>query len=250
MSVSVPPLPVQRKIAAILSAYDDLIENNTRRIAILEQMAQAIYREWFVHFRFPGHEHTRMVESEMGPVPEGWEIGKLEDALVLQRGFDLPYSQREIGDVPVYAATGINGTHSEAKVKGPGVITGRSGSLGTVIYIHEDYWPLNTTLWVKEFRKVSPIYAYYLLTGLGLEGYNSGAAVPTLNRNDVHPIAINLPPRSLIEKFDYIAQPLLDQIRILDHQNTNLRRTRDLLLPKLVGGEIDVSAMEIAGSEN
>jgi len=72
------PLPIQRKIAAILSAYDDLIENNTRRIKILEEMAQAIYREWFVHFRFPGHEGVRMVESELGMIPEGWEKGKFQ----------------------------------------------------------------------------------------------------------------------------------------------------------------------------
>jgi len=134
-----PPLPTQRKIAAILSAYDDLIENNTRRIAILEEMAQSLYREWFVYFRFPGHEKKRMVESVLGMIPEGWEVVKLGDALTLQRGFDLPVGERFEGDVPVYAATGLNGTHNVAKVKGPGVLTGRSGSLGTVTYIHEDF---------------------------------------------------------------------------------------------------------------
>ena len=71
--VRVPPLPTQRKIASILSAYDDLIENNTRRIAILEEMAQAIYREWFVNFRFPGHENVKLVDSPLGQIPEGWE---------------------------------------------------------------------------------------------------------------------------------------------------------------------------------
>jgi type I restriction enzyme S subunit len=79
IEVELPPLPTQRKIAAILSAYDDLIENNTRRIAILEEMAQALYREWFVHFRFPGHESVRLVESELGPVPEGWEIKTISE---------------------------------------------------------------------------------------------------------------------------------------------------------------------------
>src|SRR6266568_6099829 len=134
-----PPLPTQRKIASILSAYDGLIENNTRRIAILEEMAQSLYREWFVYFRFPGHEKKRMVESVLGMIPEGWEVVKLGDALTLQRGFDLPVGERFEGDVPVYAATGLNGTHNVAKVKGPGVLTGRSGSLGTVTYIHEDF---------------------------------------------------------------------------------------------------------------
>ena len=84
--VCLPPRPTQRKITAILSSYDDLIENNTRRIAILEEMAQAIYREWFVHFRFPGHEGARMVESELGPVPEGWDIVHLSDIVDVYRG--------------------------------------------------------------------------------------------------------------------------------------------------------------------
>jgi type I restriction enzyme S subunit len=76
---NLPPIPTQQKIGAILSAYDDLIDNNTRRIKILEEMAQAIYREWFVDFRFPGHENVLMVESELGPVPEGWEIKKVKN---------------------------------------------------------------------------------------------------------------------------------------------------------------------------
>lgn len=159
--VTLPPLPTQRHIAGILSAYDDLIENNARRIAILEEMAQLLYREWFVHYRFPGHEDVEMVESELGMIPERWEVGRLDDALILQRGFDLPRKKRMPGTVPVYASTGVTDTHNEIKVKAPGVVTGRSGSLGTVIYVEDDYWPLNTTLWVREFRRVTPLYSSF-----------------------------------------------------------------------------------------
>ncbi len=171
LPLQVHDLALQRRIASILSAYDDLIENNTRRIAILEEMAQRLYREWFVEYRFPGHEDVRMVESELGLVPEGWEIGTLDDALTLQRGFDLPTQVRRQGNVPIYAATGLTGTHDTARVRGPGVVTGRSGSLGTVIYIEQDFWPLNTTLWVKDFRRVTPVYAYYLLNSLDLGAF-------------------------------------------------------------------------------
>ncbi len=191
----VPEFSKQERIASILSAYDDLIENNTRRIKILEDMAQMLYREWFVNFRFPGHEMVRMVESELGPIPEGWRIGRLEDTVVLQRGFDLPTTQRIPGDVPIIAATGLNGTHNVAKVKGPGVVTGRSGSLGTVMLVWEDFWPLNTALWAKEFRQSNPIHAYFTLQCLDLKSFNSGAAVPTLNRNDIHGLATVLPDR-------------------------------------------------------
>ena len=249
LPVKCPPLPTQRKIAAILSAYDDLIENNTRRIEILQEMARSLYREWFVNFHFPGHEQVKMVDSELGLIPEGWEFGRLDDALILQRGFDLPTKQRKEGSIPIYASTGITGTHNEAKVKAPGVVTGRSGSLGTVIYVDEDFWPLNTTLWVKEFRRVTPLYAFYLLSDLKLEQYNSGAAVPTLNRNDIHGLPVVLPPQRILEQFNQFVEPLLVLKKNLIKRNDNLRPTRNLLLPKLISGEIDVENLDINTGE-
>ena len=249
LPLNYPPLPTQCKIAAILSAYDRLIENNTRRIEILEEMARSIYREWFVKFRFPGHEQTQMVDSELGLIPEGWEVGRLDDALILQRGFDLPTQQRKEGNIPIYASTGVTGTHNEAKVKAPGVVTGRSGSLGTVIYIDEDFWPLNTTLWVKEFRRVTPLYAFYLLSDLKLEQYNSGAAVPTLNRNDIHGRLVVRPPQKLLEQLNLFVEPLLVLKKNLLKRSDNLRRTRDLLLPRLISGEIDVENLDINTGE-
>ena len=246
--IDLPPLPTQHKIASILSTYDDLIENNTRRIKILESMAQTLYQEWFVKFRFPGHKQVNMVESELGLIPEGW-LGKLEDALILQRGFDLPIKKRKQGNVPVYASTGITGTHNEAKIKAPGVVTGRSGSLGTVMYVDENFWALNTTLWVREFRKVTPIYAFYLLSSLGLEQYNSGAAVPSLNRNNVHGLPVVIPNSSILEQFDDYVEPLFQLKKSLQRKNINLCKTRDLLLPKLISGQIDVENLDIDTGE-
>ncbi|WP_284449158.1 restriction endonuclease subunit S [Pseudoxanthomonas mexicana] len=243
LEVSAPPIEQQRRIASILSAYDDLIENNTRRIAILEEMARRIYEEWFVRFRFPGHENVPMVESELGLVPERWPVVRLDDVLVLQRGFDLPKQDRTEGPIPIVSATGVSGSHHEHRVQGPGVVTGRSGSLGTVIYVEGDFWPLNTTLWVKDFRVGSPLYAYYVLTSIDLAGFNSGAAVPTLNRNDVHGLPVVRPPVDLLRRFDEVASPMIRLKRRLELSNIKLRDTRDLLLPKLISGELDVSAM-------
>ena len=240
MEVRVPPLPIQRRIAGILSAYDDLIENSQRRIKILESMARALYREWFVHFRFPGHEHHPRVPSPLGEIPKGWEVGRLDDVSVLQRGFDLPKASRTEGTVPIIAATGVTGFHNEAKVKAPGVVTGRSGTIGEVLYVQEDFWPLNTSLWVKEFPKSEPIYAYYLISSLDLKQFNSGAAVPTLNRNDIHGIQVVVPPGDLQKRFQEIAGAMLAQSRTLDLKNQNLRRTRDLLLPRLLSGQVEL----------
>ena len=241
LEVEVPPLPAQQRIAGILSAYDELIENSQRRIKILESMARALYREWFVYFRFPGHENHPRIASPLGEIPQGWEVGRLDDVLVLQRGFDLPKASRTEGTVPIIAATGVTGFHNEAKVKAPGVVTGRSGSIGEVLYVQEDFWPLNTSLWVKEFPKGEPLYAYYLLSSLDLKQFNSGAAVPTLNRNDIHGMRVVVPPRDLQKRFQDIAGALLAHSRMLDLKNKNLRRTRNLLLPRLLSWQIDLS---------
>jgi len=232
----VPKVDEQRRIASILSTYDNLIENNNRRIELLEESARLLYRDWFVYLRYPGHEHVNVVDG----VPEGWERMPFEDALVLQRGFDLPSHERKEGAVPIYASTGVNGTHNVAKVTGPGVITGRSGSLGAVHYVHDDFWPLNTTLWVKEFKRVSPPFAYFLLSALHLEQYNGGVSVPTLDRKVVHKIPVVVPNSKIQSIFDEYALPIFAQVRKLHAYNDKLKQARDMLLPRLMNGEVAV----------
>ena len=163
LEINIPDLETQKKIASTLSHYDDLIQTNQQRIALLEEAAQRLYDEWFVKLRFPNYQQVPVVDG----VPEGWKKGTVGDLFVLQRGFDLPNGQRLEGNVPIYASTGINGFHNEAMVKNPTVITGRSGSLGTVLYSATPCWPLNTTLWVKEFKKASPLYTFFMLQYFG-----------------------------------------------------------------------------------
>ncbi len=143
--ILVPGPDVQRRVVEVISVYDDLIENNRRRMALLEEAARQLYREWFIRLRFPAYEHTYITHG----VPEGWERTAFKNALVLQRGFDLPIQAREDGYVPIYGSTGINGFHSKSRVQGPGIVTGRSGTLGEVHYVAGDFWPLNTALWAK-----------------------------------------------------------------------------------------------------
>lgn len=241
LRIPFPPLATQRVIAEVAQGYDDLIATNQRRIALLEQAARLLYREWFVQLRFPGHELVPVRDG----LPEGWWRGTLDQALFLQRGFDLPNGARLPGDVPVYASTGINGFHNEARVQGPGVVTGRSGTLGQVHYVDEDYWPLNTALWVKEFRQVSPLLAYFMLSEMNLAQFNSGASVPTLDRKTAHQAAVLMPPTSVVEKFDQVVQPMFDQIQALRSHVTSAAKARDLLLPKLMSGQLDVSRIPL-----
>lgn len=246
VKTKIPPLSIQRQVAELLDGYNTLIENNNRRIAILEDMAQSLYREWFVNFRYPNHEDNfdsegkpKLIDSPLGQIPEGWQVKRLDDYVELQRGFDLPKGKRnEEGGIPIYAASGLTGYHDEVKVRGPGIVTGRSGTLGIVKLVLEDHWPLNTSLWVKHFNNCTAHYAYYLLDSIGLERFNSGASVPTLNRNDVHGKPVISPPNELIERFEEIAAVLHKQINVLGRKNDNLKKQRDMLLPKLISGQI------------
>jgi len=115
----------------------------------------------------------------------------LSDFITLQRGFDLPTARRKEGDVPVIASAGIAGYHNEAKVRGPGVVIGRSGSIGGGQYTADDFWPLNTTLWVKDFKGNNPKFAYYILKGIDFTRFNAGAGVPTLNRNHIASLRVS-----------------------------------------------------------
>lgn len=133
----------------------------------------------------------------MGPendlLPEHWRLMRLGDVATLQRGIDLPRAERAAGPYPVVGSNGIVGYHSEFKARGPGVFVGRSGSVGKVSRVRMDYWPLNTTLWVRDFHGNDPSFVYYLLSNIDFARYASGVSVPTLNRNLVHPIEVRIP---------------------------------------------------------
>ena len=122
-----------------------------------------------------------------------WIDCTLGDVLTLQRGFDLPLQERKAGTFPIIASTGPVGVHHEAQVTAPGVVIGRSGSIGGGQFITTDFWPLNTTLWVKDFKGNHPRFCYYLLRGIDFSSFNVGSGVPTLNRNHVHPLPVTIP---------------------------------------------------------
>lgn len=272
----------QRAIAHILGSLDDKIELNRHMNETLEGMAQALFNSWFVDFdpvidnalaagnpipeelqaraalreslgdaRKPLPEEVRTLfpnefvfTEEMGWIPKGWEVGVLEDIVVLQRGFDLPKASRTDGACPLITASGQDGTHNDAKVTGPGVVTGRSGKLGVVLFVHEDFWPLNTTLWVKEYKNSSPYHAYFLLNTLGFERFNAGSAVPTLNRNHIHGMKLVVPPKPIVKEFSKYAQSVFDKRFANLQQSKDIAKVRDTLLPKLLSGEIRIPEAE------
>jgi type I restriction enzyme S subunit len=126
--------------------------------------------------------------------PDGWCSEKLERLCILQRGFDLPVQNRIPGTYPILGSNGIVGFHNKGKVPAPGVVTGRSGSIGQVWYLENDFWALNTSLYVKEFHGNHQKFVYYFLQYFDLSRFGTGTGVPTLNRNDVHRVKIHFPP--------------------------------------------------------
>jgi type I restriction enzyme S subunit len=127
-------------------------------------------------------------------VPNGWEYKKLGLVAELQRGFDLPSAKRINGSIPIISSGGLSGYHNESKVKAPGIVTGRYGSIGNVFYVEEDFWPLNTSLWVKNFHNNEPKYIYYLLTNFDFKKFSDKTGVPGVNRNDLHTVKVGVPP--------------------------------------------------------
>ena len=245
IELPLPPLAEQRRIVGILSAYDDLIENSQRRIRLLETMARSLYREWFVNFRFPGHdgsspagrgqgEGAKLVSSPLGEIPQGWEVKKLGDVLELNYGKALKKEDRREGEYPVFGSSGVVGTHETSLVNGPGIIVGRKGNVGSVFWCEKDFFVIDTAYYVTSSLPLR--FLFYVLPTLNF--INSDSAVPGLSRNQAYTLEILVPPTSLLMKFCELADTFEMQAATLQRQIQNLRQTRDLLLPRLLSGQV------------
>jgi len=230
--IDVPSLVTQNKIASILSAYDNLIENNRRRIQLLEESVRLLYKEWFVHLRFPGHEHTKIIDG----VPEGWERKTLGEYAVLNYGKALKKDNRVEGKYPVYGSSGIVGSHNKAIVKSPAIIIGRKGNVGSIFWSLCDCWPIDTVYFIQSEK--SDLYLYYVLKNMTF--ISTDVAVPGLNRNFAYSRQIIIPEEKMKEEFKKEATLIHAQIEKLEHYNQKLTQARDLLLPRLMNGEIEV----------
>ena len=265
-----PPLPTQHKIAAILSAYDDLIENNTRRIAILEEMAQSLYREWFVQFRFPGHEKKRMVESALGMIPEGWEVVKVSAAVYIDPPTRLtkegekpfvPMGSLSIGSMLIDNVEYRTG-NSGSKFKNGDTLFARitpcieNGKTGYVQFLPSDEVVAfgSTEFIVLRSRTLCPEYIYLMARSNEFRDNAIKSMSGATGRQRVQTACfdkflIAQPDSAILAKFTEQVSPIFRSIHILSQKNTNLRHTRDLLLPKLISGEVDVEKLDIETGE-
>lgn len=232
LQVKIPPLDTQNRISCLLENYDELIKNNTRRIELLEESGRLLYREWFIHLRFPGHEHAVITNG----VPEDWEKTSLGQYSKLNYGKALKAENRIEGNFAVYGSSGIVGSHNAALAKGPAIIVGRKGNVGSVYWSSRDCWPIDTVYFIDTDK--ANLYLYYALQFM--QFINTDVAVPGLNRDLAHSRPLIIPSPRILNEFLLAAAPIRQQIEKLEELNQKLAQARDLLIPRLMNGEITV----------
>ena len=239
LKITLPPIETQRRIADILSAYDDLIENNQKQIKLLEEAAQRLYKEWFVDLRFPGYEQTRIIDG----VPEGWKKGCLGDIAEFKRGKTITKTIAIDGNIPVVAGgTEPAYYHNIANTKAPVITVSASGAnAGFVRMYHKDVFASDCSFVDTNTTEYLPfVYCFMVNNKAQLDILQKGSAQPHVYAKDINAIMLNIPNENIIYSFCEITKIFFDKVKILEQSTRNLKQARDRLLPKLMSGEIEV----------
>ena len=233
--LNVPDIKTQHRIADILSSYDDLIENNQKQIKLLEEAAQRLYKEWFVDLRFPGHENTKIVDG----VPEGWSRGLLKELISVNYGKDHKKAPDD-GNIPVYGSGGLMRKCNKSLYSGEAVLIPRKGSLNNIMYVDETFWTVDTMFYATMKQPHTANFVYFFVKAFDMYSMNIGAAVPSMTTKILDAMDVVIPDKETLEKFDKYAKVYFNKIKTLQRQNEQLKTARDLLLPKLMSGEVEV----------
>ncbi len=255
---------LQNFAASALGALDDMIENNRRRIELLEQMAQAIYREWFVHFRYPGHEDATLVYSPLGPIPEGWRTIRLDEVATVNKASRKPASGKRLryldisclGDRSIGLPLAMDGSNAPGRAR-RAVRCGdivwsmvRPGRRAHALLVQPGAdWVASTGLAVITPEQISPSLLFEILSSPQFSDYlvsqEGGSAYPAVKPKDFEAAMLLMPRADIEERFDEAIRPHHQAVWVLREESRKLAAIRDLLLPKLVTGEIDVSHLDL-----
>jgi type I restriction enzyme, S subunit len=253
-----PSLPIQRRTASILSAYDDLIENSQRRIKILESMARALYREWFVHFRFPGHDNHPRVASPLGEIPEGWAVRPFAALATYVNGYPFKPAQLGADGIPVIKIKELKGgivadtprnsgqeIPQKYHVRDGDVLFSWSADLDVYLWSGGDGLLNQHLFTVLPADEISLAFCFHSLKESmpRFRALSLGATMHHIKRSALDQVATVVPPKVVRQQFDALVVPMHRQLLTLTRHVANLRRTRDLLLPRLLSGQIDLEAM-------
>jgi type I restriction enzyme S subunit len=270
LTIPLPHLETQHKIAAILSAYDDLIENNIRRIKILEELVQVIYREWFIHFQFPGHENIRMINSSIGSVPERWSVMKVTEAVSVNPQTVVPKQGKKpfapmssmANDSMLIEGIQYRAGNDGSKFRNGDTLFARitpcleNGKTGFVQFLPSEHGTAfgSTEFIVLRSKSLCPEYVYLMARSDTFRDHAIKSMSGATGRQRVQEACfarflIAHPDKQTIETFHATVSPIFKSVHALARKNATLRQTRDLLLPKLISGEVDVSELHISGRE-
>lgn len=223
------------RIVEMLSNYDDLIENNQKQIKLLEEAAQRLYKEWFVDLRFPGHENTKIVDG----VPEGWSRGLLKELISVNYGKDHKKAPDD-GNIPVYGSGGLMRKCNKSLFSGEAVLIPRKGSLNNIMYVDETFWTVDTMFYATMKQPHTAVFVYFFVKAFDMYSMNIGAAVPSMTTKILDAMDVVIPDKETLEKFDKLTKTYFNKIKTLQGQNERLKTARDLLLAKLMSGEVEV----------
>lgn len=268
LEIPLPPLPEQRRIVSILdecfAAIDKAKANAEQNLKNAKELFESYLQEVFER-RSLNHDSSDLydcpdsknqgnqenhknqgsdnLQGVFEKKDDGWEEKRFDEVCVLQRGFDLPTHSRFEGNYPLVSSNGITDRINEWKVKAPGVVTGRSGTIGNVHFIEEDFWPLNTALYIKIFHGNDERFIYYFLTAFDLSKYSSGAGVPTLNRNNVHSVKVSIPKskeaqQTIVRQLDALRAETQKLEAIYQQKLLNLEELKKSVLQKAFNGEL------------
>ncbi len=268
LTVPLPPIGWQRRVGAAVASLDELIENNRRRIEILEKMARLLYREWFVHFRFPGHEDVELVDCDLGPIPDGWSLTRLGDELELQRSNVRPFEFAEEAfdhySIPAFDDRRLPSVELGAVIRsGKYLLAGESVMVSKLNPKFLRVWRVNRSghdrraVASTEFLVLANpatwthTYVYGLVTStefasrLATTAGGTSTSHQRVKPADVMDMAVVSPPAAVVHRYTDKVKPLLKLADFLLQQIEVLREARDLLLPRLVSGELDVSELDL-----
>ena len=237
--LSIPCIETQKRIVDILSSLDSKIELNRRINDNLEQQAQALFKAWFVDFE--PFKDGNFVDSELGRIPEGWQVGQLDELIEIKYGKD--HKKLLSGNIPVYGSGGIMRYVNMPIYEKESVLIPRKGSLNNVLYVNHPFWTVDTMFYTR--MKINGIakFIYLFISPIDLLSMNSGSAVPSMTTDILSKIRLVIPPKNIFDNFESLIAPFFEKIDSCNKEIYKLSNLRDALLPKLMSGELSINTI-------